>query len=371
MDDQLAKNIVKEIRKSSELECAVIDRDGEIYYQSENFSQGQNKKIPISPELLGREHGQKEFFVTFNKGSNVTSALTQVIKSIIEVMVDQYHSLRSLAEVEQSTDNFTYEYLTGKTISGPQYWAIAEGATGYRKNMNMVAILIEITDPGYLLLNKKEVKEGERDEIIHRVRRNIENIFHNFYTKHPLSIVLYLGGQNFLVWKNMGPKAENYLSDFKKTLPTLHFNLTQDLRTPISMGVGNPKKATRNIKESYLEAETAIKFGQQNWGPNKIYSYDDFGAIAPMYNGAIENNLEFRDEAIEKISNHEGLLKTLEEFIENELSLTKTAKRLRIHRNTLVYRLDKIFEITGLDPRIFNDAFELQIALIMEKTHAN
>jgi len=60
------------------------------------------------------------------------------------------------------------------------------------------------------------------------------------------------------------------------------------------------------------------------------------------------------------------LLETLQGFFDNNLSITQTAKALFIHRNTLLYRLERVKKITGLDPKKFDDAVLLRIALKMK-----
>ena len=59
------------------------------------------------------------------------------------------------------------------------------------------------------------------------------------------------------------------------------------------------------------------------------------------------------------------MLETLQGFFDNNLSITQTAKALFIHRNTLLYRLERIKKVTGLDPKKFDDAVQLKIALKM------
>ena len=59
------------------------------------------------------------------------------------------------------------------------------------------------------------------------------------------------------------------------------------------------------------------------------------------------------------------LFDTLKKFFDNNLSITKTAKALYVHRNTLLYRLENIKKITGLDPKIIDDAIQLRLALKM------
>ena len=62
--------------------------------------------------------------------------------------------------------------------------------------------------------------------------------------------------------------------------------------------------------------------------------------------------------------------KTVEVFLDSNMSLTKTSKILKIHRNTLVYRLDKITENLGLDPRNFEDAVQLKLAMLFNQFSA-
>ncbi|MBA3062134.1 MAG: PucR family transcriptional regulator, partial [Atribacteria sp.] len=62
---------------------------------------------------------------------------------------------------------------------------------------------------------------------------------------------------------------------------------------------------------------------------------------------------------------NEFLLETLQGFFDNNLSITQTAKALFVHRNTLLYRLGRVKKITGLDPKKFDDAVQLRLALKM------
>ena len=58
---------------------------------------------------------------------------------------------------------------------------------------------------------------------------------------------------------------------------------------------------------------------------------------------------------------------TIQKFFENNLNVSETSRQLYIHRNTLVYRLDKIQKITGLDLRMFDDAIIFKVAMLVKK----
>ena len=64
---------------------------------------------------------------------------------------------------------------------------------------------------------------------------------------------------------------------------------------------------------------------------------------------------------------NDEMIHTIEKFFENSLNLSETARQLYIHRNTLVYRLDKLQKSTGLDLRVFEDAITFKIALMVVK----
>lgn len=84
-----------------------------------------------------------------------------------------------------------------------------------------------------------------------------------------------------------------------------------------------------------------------------------------------ESQQEFMGKTIYSTKNNkekkinETLLETLKAFFDNNLSILKTAKVIYVHRNTLLYRLRRVKEITGLDPKKFDDAVQLRIALKM------
>jgi carbohydrate diacid regulator len=89
--------------------------------------------------------------------------------------------------------------------------------------------------------------------------------------------------------------------------------------------------------------------------------------IATLAGGNKKWQDNFVKRMLMKLIAEDYLLDTVERFFDENMSLTQTSKDLKIHRNTLLYRLDKIRKVTGLDPRKFNDAMELKVALILNK----
>ena len=76
---------------------------------------------------------------------------------------------------------------------------------------------------------------------------------------------------------------------------------------------------------------------------------------------------ELTDEASEEIFEDEEMLTTAEEFLESSLNVSETSRNLYMHRNTLLYRLDKIEKATGLNIRLFSDAVSFRVLTILHK----
>ncbi|HUC20409.1 MAG TPA: helix-turn-helix domain-containing protein, partial [Candidatus Polarisedimenticolaceae bacterium] len=72
-------------------------------------------------------------------------------------------------------------------------------------------------------------------------------------------------------------------------------------------------------------------------------------------------------ELLERLGQSDGIIQTLESFFSHNMGLTQTASELGIHRNTLVYRLDRIAETLQLDPRTFDDAVQIKLAILFNR----
>jgi carbohydrate diacid regulator len=137
------------------------------------------------------------------------------------------------------------------------------------------------------------------------------------------------------------------------------------------LGVGSIKKGLVNIRDSFREAQEAINLGltQQNQGRVFLFQrllLERFLQEVPRDLRRQFYELAFND-SLKKVLNEEMLV-TITKFFENNLNLSEAARKLYIHRNTLIYRLDKIQKVTGLDLRRFEDAVLLKIIIMLGKS---
>jgi carbohydrate diacid regulator len=184
-------------------------------------------------------------------------------------------------------------------------------------------------------------------------------------------VVSYLGGTSFCILKDLlaGEDQDLTLSleKFKKSLSAIYTIIKSEIKVPTTIGVGNYHPEIEGLRQSYHEASSAIELGAQTWDTERIYHIDDFGVVAPLLSGVDENNIYFSRELLERLGENNEIIQTLEAFFNLDMSLTRTAETLTIHRNTLVYRLDRITETLGLDPRVFDDAIQIKLAILYNR----
>jgi carbohydrate diacid regulator len=147
-----------------------------------------------------------------------------------------------------------------------------------------------------------------------------------------------------------------------------------ELFEKVTIGIGNPVIGIKDLAESFKNAQMAIEVGKVFDTEKSIISYSNLG-IARLICHVPDKLCEaflgevFKKGSIESLD-YETLF-TIQRFFENNLNVSETSRRLFVHRNTLVYRLDKIKKLTGLDLREFEHAIIFKIALMVKKYIAN
>jgi len=166
----------------------------------------------------------------------------------------------------------------------------------------------------------------------------------------------------------VSPLAEG--RDFVKIAENIRDTLKSELLTKTEIGIGTVAKTLKDLAVSFKEAQSAINVGKMFDTEREIMSYEKLGigrliyqlptTLCEMFLSEVfpENCLEALDSET---------LMTIQKFFENNLNVSETSRNLFVHRNTLVYRLEKIKKITGLDLREFDHAIIFKVALMVKK----
>lgn len=136
------------------------------------------------------------------------------------------------------------------------------------------------------------------------------------------------------------------------------------------IGISDVRSKLSQLNEAYEEAKSAINVGRIYHPKQQVFVYrkillERFLAQIPEDTSEDFHQMMFNRKTA-RLFNDE-MIHTIEKFFENSLNLSETARQLYIHRNTLVYRLDKVQRITGLDLRAFDDAVTFKLMMLLGK----
>lgn len=147
-------------------------------------------------------------------------------------------------------------------------------------------------------------------------------------------------------------------------------NLNAESMAKVHIGIGMPADTLKDTAKSYREASLALTVGSIFESESYVMRYDQLGLGRLIYQLPPTLCHMFLDEVFPKGA-YEALdsetLLTIHKFFENNLNGSETSRQLFVHRNTLVYRLDKVQKITGLDLRSFDDAVLFKLASMVRK----
>ena len=257
--------------------------------------------------------------------------------------------------------------------------AISEAGIYFEENHDKRAfvknIVTENVLPGDIYVRAKELRfasEVVRGVLV--IRNNttmdpsaVELLNDAFPDKHH-DFVISVGDNDIAVIKEMPPTAD--LKYLLKIAEMIEKKLEDELSLKTVIGIGTPARHLRELPDRYKEALISIDVGRVFDAEKNIINYESLGIGRLIYQlpttlCEIFLSEVFKRNPIEALDSE--TLFTIDKFFENSLNVSETSRKLFVHRNTLVYRLEKIKKITGLDLREFDHAIIFKVALMVKK----
>ncbi len=163
--------------------------------------------------------------------------------------------------------------------------------------------------------------------------------------------------------------ADTVYDDLKETAAMIRDTLNTEAMVDVRVACGTIVDEIAQVSRSYKEARMALNVGKIFYSEKRVHMYNKLGIGRLIYQ--LPENLcrMFIKEVFTKMQPDdfdEETLTTINMFFGNNLNVSETARQLFVHRNTLVYRLEKLSRSTGLDIRSFDDAVTFKIALMVE-----
>ena len=174
--------------------------------------------------------------------------------------------------------------------------------------------------------------------------------------------------KNIILVKEL--KGNEGYEDLNRTAKMILDMLNSEAMSRVHVAYGTIINEIKDVSRSYKEAKMALDVGKIFYSNRNVVAYNNLGIGRLIYQLPMPLCKIFIREVFEGKSPEEfddETLATINKFFENSLNVSETSRQLYIHRNTLVYRLDKLQKGTGLDLRIFEDAITFKIALMVVK----
>ena len=194
------------------------------------------------------------------------------------------------------------------------------------------------------------------------------DVVQNMFPDRQHDFVLSVSESDIVVIKEMTPDETS--EDICALAESIEHAVHTELRVQTVIGIGTTANHLRELADRYKEAQVAIEVGKVFENEKPVIHYDNLGIGRIIYQLPTTLCEMFLSEAFKKNpieALDEDTLDTINRFFENNLNVSETARKLYVHRNTLVYRLEKVKKITGLDLREFEDAILFKVAVMVKK----
>ena len=190
----------------------------------------------------------------------------------------------------------------------------------------------------------------------------------NMFPDKPRDYIISVGERDIVLVKEVKPNTE--MKEIEKIAVKIADTLSTEFFSKVSIGISTIVDNIKDLARAYKEAQIAIEVGRVFESDKNIISYDNLGIGRLIYQLPTTLCEMFLQEVFKKGSlemlDRETLM-TIQCFFDNNLNVSETSRKLFVHRNTLVYRLEKIRKVTGLDLRQFEHAITFKVALMVKQ----
>lgn len=354
MSSRIFQSIVDQLTAASQTCIGVIDADGIVISSGDSALLGERWT-----EAASAVAAMPESVVTINsmsflalKGWNPTFGY-----SVFVVGADEQAA--AICRMAQVSLNFTKAYYEEK----------------HDKSTFVKNIITDNILPGDIYIRAKELHfQTELPRAVYLVRQRgradvaVVELLQSMFADQQQDFVISVNETDIAVVRHVDPDVTaEELTAFGKTIED---RLKAELFSRTTIGIGTVAEHLRELADSYKEAQVAIEVGKVFDTEKTVINYENLGIGRLIYQLPTTLCEIFLSEVFKKNSidslDQETLF-TINMFFENSLNVSETSRKLFVHRNTLVYRLEKIKKLTGLDLREFDDAIIFKVALMVKK----
>ncbi|MCI8365177.1 MAG: PucR family transcriptional regulator [Eubacterium sp.] len=351
ISNQILQNTVDGIKGITKNELCVMDTEGNVLASTSDelsrfVEEGKNfVQSPADSQVINGFQFFKIYDETQLEYVVVIQGDSEEVYTIGKILVFQIQSLLVAYKERYDKDNFIKNLLLDNLLMVDIFNRAKK--LHIEMNARRVAFIIET--------NKE--KDSSALETVR-----------SMFASHTKDFITAVDEKNIILVKEIGQKEK--IEDLEKTAEVIVDMLNMEAMSRVHVAFGTIVKDLKEVSRSYKEAKMALDVGKIFYSDKKVIAYSNLGIGRLIYQLPMPLCKMFIKEIFsDKTPDQfdEETLSTINKFFENNLNVSETSRQLYIHRNTLVYRLDKLQKSTGLDLRVFDDAITFKIALMVVK----
>lgn len=352
MSNRLFQSLIHQMKDAVNREFGVLDESGVVIACSEFVKIGETR-VGVREELLlsndivtvdgytyrSISGAVKTDYVVFVEGVDKTA---ENLSTILNV---SFANIKNLYDEKYDRNAFIKNVITDNILPSDIY--IKSKEFHFNAEVTRVVILIKF-------FGKTEMVPYD--------------MIQNMYPDKTKDFVISVSEHDVVLVKEVKPNSD--INDVEKLAKQIADTLAADFYTKVNIGIGTVVDNIKELAKSFKEAQVALEVGKVFDMEKSIVSYENLGIGRLIY----QLPTTLCDMFLQEVFKHGSLesldretLLTIQCFFENNLNVSETSRKLFVHRNTLVYRLEKIRKITGLDLREFDHAITFKVALMVKK----
>lgn len=340
MKDAIERTVGVIDETSAIIACSELGRIGEMQ-NTVSIDTIPTTEVLVRNGMTYKTFGtrSKADYAVFVDGTDETAAKFAAMLAISLANIKQYY------DEKYDRGNFIKNVILDNILPGDIYLKARE--LRFNTDVSRVVLLIRITS---------------------RTDATTFDIIQNLFPDKNKDFVININETDIALVKET--KATIETSDLEKLARSIVDTLSSEFNTHALVGIGTTVVGIKDLARSFKEAQVSLEVSKVFDTDKSIVSYDNLGIARLIYQlptTLCEMFLRevFRKGSIEALDRE--TLFTIQKFFENNLNVSETSRKLFVHRNTLVYRLEKIKKLTGLDLREFDHAIVFKVALMVKK----
>ncbi len=352
MSNRIFQTIIHQMRDVIERTVGVIDENGIVVACSEHGRIGESKQrvreeLSYSSECVRFEGYTYRFISTGSKSDNIVfcEGEDESASRDTKILAIALGNIKNLYDEKYDKGSFIKSIILDNILPSDIY--IKSNELHFSNDENRVVIVVKFVNstgtPAYEMV-ESVMADREKDYIIN------------------------IGEQDVVIVKELDDISSE--DELEKYAEGLMDALLATYGAKAYVGISSVTDNLRDLAKSYKEARISIEVGKIFDIEKPIMSYRNLGIGRLVYQLPTTLCEIFLGEVFNKGSleslDRETLM-TVQSFFENNLNVSETSRKLFVHRNTLVYRLEKIRKLTGLDLREFDHAVTFKVALMVKK----